>query len=57
MCESCALWDRQGSKEGLCRAMAPRTHVVGEDGEDFVIRTLWPLTRDQDWCGRWRRRL
>ncbi len=29
-----------------------RTRAVGEDGEDFVIRTLWPRTCEQDWCGR-----
>jgi hypothetical protein len=55
-CGDCVLWQQQNNREGLCRATAPRSHIVGEGGGDFVIKTVWPRTDIDDWCGRWRRR-
>lgn len=55
-CAGCAFWDDLERSEGLCRAATPRSHVVGGDDGDLVIRAIWPRTAGDDWCGHWRGR-
>jgi hypothetical protein len=54
-CSSCAFWRprQRNTGWGECRARPPfpaQRHVAGEDAP------LWPVTRDDEWCGTWRPR-
>ena len=52
-CESCAYWKRPNEKPaaivGECRRYAPRPSSTGSFASQSF--TMWPETRDDDWCG------
>jgi hypothetical protein len=46
-CGNCGFWDNTkffDDKKGLCKFNAP---IFSADN-----KTRWPVTREQDWCGR-----
>jgi len=52
-CKSCRWWDTgdTSQKMGLCRVDSP-TVVAGGDSE-WPAMFGWPITGDEDWCGRY----
>lgn len=52
-CSECAFWRKMnqhkvgGRQLGQCRLKGPTLELV----HDHQPRTLWPLTREDDWCG------
>jgi hypothetical protein len=51
-CTSCVFWtfapfaSNSSVRLGLCQRHAPSSAIV-----DGKLRTRWPLTKDDDWCG------
>ena len=54
-CSSCKYWDRKEEmpEMGLCRRHAPRAAVASPDGSKVLVETLWPVTKEDTWCGEW----
>jgi len=54
VCETCRWWRQLdggtvvGQRPGQCRKHAPGIDTAGQRP-----RTIWPLTRTNDWCGKW----
>jgi hypothetical protein len=59
-CVNCQYYDRRNAKPtdgkaplwGQCRKHAPRLNPV--TAKAYVVEGVWPLVRDDDWCGEWR---
>jgi hypothetical protein len=45
-CGSCRFWFARGD---ICRRRAPTT-----DSREWA--SVWPVTRDDEWCGEWEAR-
>jgi hypothetical protein len=51
ICLNCRLWDWEpGEATGRCRYYPP---VVIWDYSKGIKKTVWPVTHEYDWCGRW----
>jgi hypothetical protein len=59
-CVNCQFYDRRNAKPtdgkaplwGQCRKHAPRLNPV--TAKAYVVEGVWPLVRDDDWCGEWK---
>lgn len=59
-CVSCQFYDRKNSRPtdgratmwGQCRRAAP--HLNPMNVRPYVVEGIWPLVRDDDWCGEWK---
>ena len=59
-CINCRFYDRRHAKPldgkaplwGQCRRHAPRLNPV--TAKAYVVEGIWPLVRDDDWCGEWK---
>jgi hypothetical protein len=59
-CINCQFYDRRHAKPldgkaplwGQCRRHAP--HLNPLTAKAYVIEGVWPLVRDDDWCGEWK---
>jgi hypothetical protein len=59
-CINCHFYDRQHAKPldgkaplwGQCRRHSPRLNPI--TAKTYVVEGVWPLVRDDDWCGEWR---
>ena len=59
-CVNCQYYDRRNGKPtdgkaplwGQCRRHAPHLNPV--TAKAYVVEGVWPLVRDDDWCGEWR---
>jgi hypothetical protein len=58
-CVNCQYYDRRNAKPtdgkaplwGQCRRQAPQLNPV--TAKAYVVEVVWPLVRDDDWCGEW----
>jgi hypothetical protein len=58
-CINCQYYDRRNAKPtdgkaplwGQCRRHAPHLNPV--TAKAYVVEGVWPLVRDDDWCGEW----
>jgi hypothetical protein len=58
-CVNCQYYDRKNAKPtdgkaplwGQCRRQAPQLNPV--TAKAYVVEGVWPLVRDDDWCGEW----
>ena len=59
-CVNCQYYDRRNAKPtdgkaplwGQCRRHAPQLNPV--TAKAYVVEGVWPLVRDDDWCGEWK---
>jgi hypothetical protein len=59
-CLNCQFYDRrsarptdgQASMWGQCRRHSP--HLNPATTKSYLVEGVWPLVRDDDWCGEWR---
>ena len=59
-CINCRFYDRRHAKPldgkaplwGQCRRHAPMLNPV--TAKAYVVEGIWPLVRDDDWCGEWK---
>ena len=59
-CVDCQYYDRRNAKPndgkatmwGQCRRHSPHLNPV--TAKAYVVEGVWPLVRDDDWCGEWR---
>jgi hypothetical protein len=59
-CVNCEFYDRRNAKPtdgkaplwGQCRRHAPHLNPV--TAKAYVVEGVWPLVRDDDWCGEWK---
>ena len=59
-CINCRFYDRRHAKPldgkaplwGQCRRHAPHLNPV--TAKAYVVEGIWPLVRDDDWCGEWK---
>ena len=59
-CVNCQYYDRRNAKPtdgkaplwGQCRRHAPHLNPV--TAKAYVVEGVWPLVRDDDWCGEWK---
>lgn len=58
-CVNCQYYDRRRARPtdgkapmwGQCRRHSPQLNPV--TAKAYVIEGVWPLVRDDDWCGEW----
>lgn len=59
-CVNCQFYDRRRARPtdgkapmwGQCRKHSPQLNPV--TAKAYVVEGVWPLVRDDDWCGEWR---
>jgi hypothetical protein len=59
-CVNCQYYDRRRARPtdgkapmwGQCRRHSPQLNQV--TAKAYVVEGVWPLVRDDDWCGEWR---
>ena len=59
-CINCQFYDRRHAKPldgkaplwGQCRRHSPRLNPI--TAKTYVVEGVWPLVRDDDWCGEWK---
>lgn len=59
-CVNCQSYDRRNAKPtearapmwGQCRRHSPSVNPA--TARAYVVEGVWPLVRDDDWCGEWR---
>jgi len=59
-CINCQFYDRRNAKPldgkaplwGQCRRHSPRLNPI--TAKTYVVEGVWPLVRDDDWCGEWK---
>jgi len=57
-CQTCQYYDRKkmavpsAPSSGQCRRSAPQLNPV--NAKSYLIEGVWPLVRDDDWCGEWK---
>ena len=59
-CVNCQYYDRRHGRPtdgkapmwGQCRRHSPHLNPV--TAKAYVVEGVWPLVRDDDWCGEWR---
>ena len=47
-CKDCKFWVYTGNGEGECHLKAPTIQVVS-----IGVKTVWPETIDEEFCGEW----
>jgi hypothetical protein len=61
-CVNCQFYDRRNARPndgrapvmwGQCRRHSPHLSPVGGK-KAYLVEGVWPLVRDDDWCGEWR---
>ena len=61
-CVNCQYYDRRNAKPnegrapvmwGQCRRHSPHLSPAGAQ-KTYMVEGVWPLVRDDDWCGEWR---
>lgn len=61
-CVNCRFYDRRHAKPldgkaplwGQCRRHAPQLNPNPINAKAYVVEGIWPLVRDDDWCGEWK---
>jgi hypothetical protein len=61
-CINCRFYDRRHAKPldgkaplwGQCRRHAPQLNPNPLTSKAYVVEGIWPLVRDDDWCGEWK---
>lgn len=59
-CVNCQFYDRRRARPtdgkapmwGQCRKHSPQLNPV--TAKAYVVEGVWPLVRDDDWCGEWK---
>jgi hypothetical protein len=59
-CVNCQFYDRRNAGPsdgraamwGQCRRHSP--HLNPLSAKSYLVEGVWPLIRDDDWCGEWR---
>jgi hypothetical protein len=59
-CINCQFYDRKHAKPldgkaplwGQCRRHSPRLNPI--TAKTYIVEGVWPLVRDDDWCGEWK---
>jgi hypothetical protein len=59
-CVNCQFYDRRNGRPtdgraamwGQCRRHSP--HLNPLSAKSYLVEGVWPLVRDDDWCGEWR---
>jgi hypothetical protein len=59
-CVTCQFYDRRSSRPsdgrttmwGQCRRHSP--HLNPTTAKSYLVEGVWPLIRDDDWCGEWK---
>lgn len=59
-CLNCQFYDRKSVKPtdgratmwGHCRRHSPHLNPV--TARAYVVEGVWPIVRDDDWCGEWK---
>jgi hypothetical protein len=59
-CVNCQYYDRRRARPtdgkapmwGQCRRHSPHLNPV--TAKAYVVEGVWPLVRDDDWCGEWK---
>ena len=59
-CVNCEYYDRRRARRtdgkapmwGQCRRHSPRLNPA--TAKAYVVEGVWPLVRDDDWCGEWK---
>jgi hypothetical protein len=59
-CVNCQFYDRRNARPtdgraamwGQCRRHSP--HLNPATAKSYFVEGVWPLIRDDDWCGEWR---
>jgi hypothetical protein len=61
-CVNCQYYDRRNARPndgrspvmwGQCRRHSPHLSPAGAQ-KTYLVEGVWPLVRDDDWCGEWR---
>ena len=60
-CLNCQFYDRRNARPtdgkaimwGQCRRHSPQ-HLNPATAKSYHVEGVWPLVRDDDWCGEWR---
>jgi hypothetical protein len=61
-CVNCQYYDRRNGRPndgrapvmwGQCRRHSPHLSPAGAQ-KTYLVEGVWPLVRDDDWCGEWR---
>ena len=63
-CINCQYYDRRNARPsdgrtplmwGQCRRHSPHLNPLGPSSKKaYMVEGVWPLIRDDDWCGEWR---
>ena len=61
-CINCRFYDRRHARPldgkaplwGQCRRHAPQLNPNPINAKAYVVEGIWPLVRDDDWCGEWK---
>jgi len=63
-CVNCQFYDRRNARPsdgraplmwGQCRRHSPHLNPLGSSSKKaHMVEGVWPLVRDDDWCGEWR---
>src|SRR3954453_10327559 len=59
-CVKCHFYDRKNARAGdnrttlwgQCRRHSPQLNPLNT--KSYAIEGVWPIVRDDDWCGEWR---
>ena len=59
-CLNCQFYDRRNARPtdgkatmwGQCRRHSP--HLNPATAKSYHVEGVWPLVRDDDWCGEWK---
>ena len=59
-CVNCQFYDRRNARPadgratmwGQCRRDAP--HLNPMTTKSYLVEGVWPMVRDNDWCGEWK---
>jgi hypothetical protein len=59
-CLNCQFYDRRNGRPtdgraamwGQCRRHSP--HLNPLSAKSYLVEGVWPLIRDDDWCGEWK---
>ena len=62
-CLNCQFYDRHSARPndgrastmwGQCRRHSPHLNPLGSSSKKaHMVEGVWPLVRDDDWCGEW----
>lgn len=61
-CINCRFYDRRHARPldgkaplwGQCRRHGPQLNPNPINAKAYVVEGIWPLVRDDDWCGEWK---